>query len=165
MSDSSFDKSGVRHQNFWKTWGPVTLPPPSCYIVHTNVSQMWIRGVVERLLNAAHSWQTTCYLLLTRASTDESGEFTPRHLLTFHTGGANIFVSHVGRSLSYQAEFANCGAPALRKKTFLSSANFVYIRPTMESNSLGLASLFCEQFINLNWTLFPQIADHILHNF
>ena len=91
--------------------------PPSCYIVHTNVSQMWIRGVVERLLNAAHSWQTTCYLLLTRASTDESGEFTPRHLLTFHTGGgANIFVSHVGRSLSYQAEFANCGAPALRKK-------------------------------------------------
>ena len=86
---------------------------------------MWIRGELWlRLLNAAHSWQTTCYLLLTQASTDESGEFTPRHLLTFHTGGgANIFVSHVGRSLSYlstQAEFASrLRGAILEKKLFL----------------------------------------------
>ena len=84
---------------------------PQSYIVHTNVSQMWIRGVVERLLNAAHSWQTTCYLLLTRASTDESGEFTPRHLLTFHTGGANIFVSHVGAASLISGLHSYCPLP------------------------------------------------------
>ena len=78
--------------------------------MHTAVSQMWIRG---RLLNAAHSRQTTCYLLLTQASTDESGEFTPHHLLTFHTARTTEAPTFLSRTLGAEASLISPLGPSL----------------------------------------------------